>query len=141
LSVHHTGEEIMTIEHWRDLVDVLEAHGNRPPNRQARDALNKAIEAASSGLLSRRGDSLGWAAHQPKPSPMSQPGGGIRYAGNRCDAPAGNFPVTNIRNTTSPHWRGWMKPENRCLVPANSFAEYTPEPNPATARRMLCGSV
>jgi putative SOS response-associated peptidase YedK len=29
---------------------------------------------------------------------------------------AGNFPVTNIRNNTSPHWRGWLKPENRCLV-------------------------
>jgi putative SOS response-associated peptidase YedK len=26
-------------------------------------------------------------------------------------------PVTNIRNTSSPHWRGWLKPENRCLVP------------------------
>ena len=36
---------------------------------------------------------------------------------------AGGFPVTNIRNTTSPHWRGWLKPESRCLVPANSFAE------------------
>jgi putative SOS response-associated peptidase YedK len=23
-----------------------------------------------------------------------------------------------------------LKPENRCLVPANSFAEYAPEPNP-----------
>jgi hypothetical protein len=23
-----------------------------------------------------------------------------------------------IRNTSSPHWRGWLKPENRCLVPA-----------------------
>jgi putative SOS response-associated peptidase YedK len=32
-------------------------------------------------------------------------------------------PVTNIRNTSSPHWRGWLKPENRCLVPFNSFAE------------------
>ena len=48
---------------------------------------------------------------------------------------AGNFPVTNIRNTTSPHWRGWLKPENRCLVPANSFAEYAPEPNPATGKK------
>ena len=44
----------------------------------------------------------------------------------------GRPPVTNIRNTSSPHWRGWLKPENRCLVPANSFAEYAPEPNPAT---------
>src|SRR5437899_4238435 len=26
-------------------------------------------------------------------------------------------PVTNIRNPNSPHWRGWSKSENRCLVP------------------------
>jgi hypothetical protein len=39
----------------------------------------------------------------------------------------GGPPVTNIRNTSSPHWRGWLKPENRCLVPFNSFAEYAPE--------------
>jgi putative SOS response-associated peptidase YedK len=44
----------------------------------------------------------------------------------------GGPPVTNNRNTSSPHWRGWLKPENRCLVPANSFAEYAPEPNPQT---------
>jgi SOS response associated peptidase (SRAP) len=37
----------------------------------------------------------------------------------------GGPPVTNIRNTSSPHWRDWLKPESRCLVPANSFAEYT----------------
>jgi putative SOS response-associated peptidase YedK len=48
---------------------------------------------------------------------------------------AGGFPVTNIRNTTSPHWRGWLKAENRCLVPANSFAEYAPEPNPETKKK------
>ena len=35
----------------------------------------------------------------------------------------GGPPVTNIRNTSSRHWRRWLKPENRCLVPANSFAE------------------
>jgi putative SOS response-associated peptidase YedK len=29
----------------------------------------------------------------------------------------GGPPVTNIRNTSSPHWRMWLKPENRCLVP------------------------
>ena len=45
---------------------------------------------------------------------------------------AGGCPVTNIRNTTSRHWRGWLTLESRCLVPANSFAEYAPEPNPAT---------
>jgi putative SOS response-associated peptidase YedK len=36
----------------------------------------------------------------------------------------GRPPVTNIRNTPSPHWRGWLKPVSRCLVPANSFAGY-----------------
>ena len=24
----------------------------------------------------------------------------------------GGQPVTNIRNTSSPHWRGWLKPED-----------------------------
>jgi len=43
--------------------------------------------------------------------------------------------VTNIRNTSSPHWRGWLNPENRCLVPFNSFAEYAPEPNPETKKK------
>jgi putative SOS response-associated peptidase YedK len=50
----------------------------------------------------------------------------------------GGPPVSNIRNTSSPHWRVWLKPENRCLVPANSFAsfaEYTPEPNPETKKK------
>ena len=31
--------------------------------------------------------------------------------------------VTNIRNTASPHWRRWLGPEHRCLVPFTSFAE------------------
>jgi putative SOS response-associated peptidase YedK len=44
-------------------------------------------------------------------------------------------PVTNIRNTSSPYWRTWLEPEYRCLVPANSFAEYAPEPNPEIKKR------
>jgi putative SOS response-associated peptidase YedK len=47
----------------------------------------------------------------------------------------GGAPVTNIRNTSSPHWRAWLRPENRCLVPVNSFAEYAPEPNPETKKK------
>jgi putative SOS response-associated peptidase YedK len=47
----------------------------------------------------------------------------------------GGPPVTNIRNTSSPHWRAWLKPENRCLVPFNSFAEYAPEPNAETGKK------
>lgn len=36
----------------------------------------------------------------------------------------GEKPVTNIRNVASPHWRAWLKPEFRCLVPVTSFCEY-----------------
>jgi putative SOS response-associated peptidase YedK len=36
----------------------------------------------------------------------------------------GGAPITNIRNTKSPHWRGWLKSENRCVVPWTSFCEY-----------------
>jgi len=31
--------------------------------------------------------------------------------------------VTNIRNTASPHWRRWLGPDHRCLVPLTSFSE------------------
>lgn len=31
--------------------------------------------------------------------------------------------VTNVRNTASPHWRRWLGPVHRCLVPVTSFAE------------------
>lgn len=31
--------------------------------------------------------------------------------------------ITNVRNTASPHWRRWLGPDNRCLVPLTSFAE------------------
>ncbi len=34
--------------------------------------------------------------------------------------------VTNIRNVKSPHWRRWLKPEARCVVPFTSFAEPSP---------------
>jgi putative SOS response-associated peptidase YedK len=36
----------------------------------------------------------------------------------------GGQPVTNIRNVSSPHWRGRLSARNRCLVPATSFCEY-----------------
>lgn len=38
--------------------------------------------------------------------------------------------VTNIRNTSSPHWRRWLGIESRCVVPITSFAE----PNPAAKK-------
>ena len=45
--------------------------------------------------------------------------------GMPCPPQYGGVPVTNIRNTSSPHWRRWLGPESRCLVPATSFSEYT----------------
>lgn len=32
--------------------------------------------------------------------------------------------VTNVRNTASPHWRRWLGPTHRCVVPFTSFSEY-----------------
>ena len=37
----------------------------------------------------------------------------------------GGRPCTNIRNVLSPHWRPWLGPRHRCLVPATAFSEYT----------------
>ncbi len=31
--------------------------------------------------------------------------------------------ITNVRNTASPHWRRWLAPASRCLVPLTSFSE------------------
>ncbi len=37
--------------------------------------------------------------------------------------------VTNVRNTASPHWRRWLGPANRCVVPFTSFSEYETGPD------------
>lgn len=31
--------------------------------------------------------------------------------------------TTNVRNTASSHWRPWLSPANRCLVPFTAFSE------------------
>jgi putative SOS response-associated peptidase YedK len=43
--------------------------------------------------------------------------------------------VTNIRNVNSPHWRHWLAPEFRCLVPVTAFAEPTDKPDPAKGKK------
>ncbi len=43
--------------------------------------------------------------------------------------------VTNVRNAASPHWRRWLGTDNRCLVPATSFAEPAREKDPETGRK------
>lgn len=37
--------------------------------------------------------------------------------------------VTNVRNVASPHWRRWLVPASRCLVPFTSFCEYETLPD------------
>jgi putative SOS response-associated peptidase YedK len=32
--------------------------------------------------------------------------------------------TTNIRKVKSKHWTRWLGPENRCVVPFNSFSEF-----------------
>jgi putative SOS response-associated peptidase YedK len=43
--------------------------------------------------------------------------------------------VTNVRDSSSPYWRRWLKPEFRCLVPATSFCEPTDKPLPETGKK------
>lgn len=49
--------------------------------------------------------------------------------------PPGERPVTNARNLTASYWRPYLGVENRCLVPATSFAEWSPQPNPDTGKK------
>jgi hypothetical protein len=41
----------------------------------------------------------------------------------------GGAPVTNIRNTASPHWRGWLKPKNRCPAIGTNQIDCTDDPS------------
>ena len=84
--------------------------------------------AADAGRISRLSGSGG-------PQRRHRARNGDDAMGHAAAAAHRRPPVTNIRNTSSPHWRGWLKPESRCLVPANSFAEYAPEPNPETKKK------
>lgn len=43
--------------------------------------------------------------------------------------------VTNARNLGAPFWQEYKGVESRCLVPATSFAEWSPQPNPETGKK------
>lgn len=68
------------------------------------------------------------------PAPIVRHGeGGLDLALARWGMPSPAFAlqgkktdrgVTNIRNTKSPHWRRWLAPASRCLVPFTSFSEF-----------------
>lgn len=51
------------------------------------------------------------------------PSPAFALAGKRVDRG-----ITNIRNTASPHWRRWLGPGHRCLVPFTRFAEHVKTP-------------
>lgn len=57
-------------------------------------------------------------------SRWGMPSPAFALAGKKTDSG-----VTNIRNTASPHWRRWLSPANRCLVPFTSFSENTKDAN------------
>ena len=56
----------------------------------------------------------------------------LRAKGKPVDFPAmlkmePDTGTTNIRNTASAHWKRWLGPENRCVVPFTSFSEFNRE--------------
>jgi putative SOS response-associated peptidase YedK len=60
------------------------------------------------------------------PAPVVRNAGGEReLAMMRWGMPppprAGGFPVTNIRNTASPQWRGWLRPGKPLLGPGKQL--------------------
>lgn len=64
----------------------------------------------------------------PAPIVRNAPDGVRELTMARWGMPAptsfGGVPITNIRNVKSPHWRPWLGPANRCVVPWTSFCEY-----------------
>lgn len=61
---------------------------------------------------------------------MDRPGASWSRRGGACRHPLSRFQgkkvdkgVTNIRNAARPHWRRWLGPSNRCVVPFTSFSE------------------
>ena len=48
-----------------------------------------------------------------------------QYLVNRRTDPG----VTNMRRVSSPHWRRWLGPEHRCVVPLTSFSENETAPD------------
>lgn len=73
----------------------------------------------------------------------NRPGGGLEMVTMRWGFPgpkaSGGRPVTNVRNLSSPFWRGALAaPERRCLVPATRFCEWTEKPDPASGRKVKC---
>lgn len=52
------------------------------------------------------------------------PSPALALAGKKADPG-----ITNVRNTSSAHWRRWLGVECRCVVPWTSFSEPDPQPD------------
>lgn len=48
--------------------------------------------------------------------------------------------TTNVRRVDSPHWKRWLAPEFRCVVPFNSFSEFDNTPTSGGGKRGARGS-
>jgi putative SOS response-associated peptidase YedK len=96
-------------EAMRQLFADLDNHaGNVEPGDVYPDRMAPIVTATASGHALRRAR---WGL--PSPPQFHSPSGIDRG-------------VTNVRNTGSPHWRRWLGPDNRCLVPLTRFAEPRP---------------
>ena len=82
--------------------------GNLPPGDIYPDRMAPILRAEAEGLVLQMAR---WGL--PSPPQYHSPSGIDRG-------------VTNLRNAGSPHWRRWLGPEHRCLVPFSRFAEPRP---------------
>lgn len=48
--------------------------------------------------------------------------------------------TTNVRNVDSQHWKRWLGPEYRCIVPLNSFSEFDNTEKPGGGKMGTPGS-
>lgn len=93
----------------RQLFDGLDNQaGNLEPGDVYPDRMAPIVTTAAGGHVLRRAR---WGLPSP---PMYNSASGIDRG------------VTNVRNVGSPHWRRWLGPQNRCLVPVTKFAEPRP---------------
>lgn len=91
-------------ESIRDIVGIMQERLNLEPDVEVYpDRLTPVVRNSESG---RELVGLTWGMPSPQFVTQGKPDTG----------------VTNIRNVTSPHWRRWLRPDNRCVVPWTTFA-------------------
>ena len=103
-------------------------------NLYAMESASSAIRAAAAAMTDRTGNLPAMPSIYPDyAAPIVRNGpNGRELVMARWGMPSPAFAlkghkvdrgVTNIRNTESPHWRRWLGPAHRCLVPFTAFAE------------------